>query len=62
LDITKKLSTIICKKYKTPTYVNVNGYFDIYDYMGVIKTVNEFLEEKFEECEEQQNVESSTTA
>lgn len=51
LDITKKLSNVLCKKFQSPTYVNVNGYFDLYDYLGVIKAITEFIEEKYTELE-----------
>lgn len=39
---------MITKKYRVPAYVNVNGFFDLYDYMGVLKAVLEYIDEKFD--------------
>ncbi|ODV61406.1 proteasome assembly chaperone 4 family protein ASCRUDRAFT_7641 [Ascoidea rubescens DSM 1968] len=51
LDITKRLSQLISKKFNCPSYVNVSGNIDIMESLGYIKTTIDFIDKKFDETE-----------
>ncbi|CAK7890800.1 proteasome chaperone 4 [[Candida] anglica] len=47
VDLTKKMSAILSKRYNSPTYVNLNGSFSIEEFTPLIGDVISFIEENF---------------
>ncbi|ODQ77605.1 hypothetical protein BABINDRAFT_163333 [Babjeviella inositovora NRRL Y-12698] len=46
MELTKRLATIISKKYRVPSYVSISGKIDVYDSIHYIKAIVDLIDEK----------------
>ena len=47
LDLTKKVSTLISKRYNSPSYVNINGSFGIEEFTPIIGSLIKEIEDAY---------------